>query len=260
MMRTTRILLTCSLGALVTLAFAASVHAQADTYHTPLDPDQSGGIVGTVTNAPGELQRVIAFEAFELKAYAADLDADAGTFELRGLPAGEYDLFIKSVGHVHEGLTLELNPTADPSPEELGEWVEGVGETLYPSERYFDVKDIVRFTSDGDVGRALVTFTRTRQTVGTADDDFRGHVRRFAVVEMHHTRDVWQIGTVRHLLRQEVPAGSDDIDLDYTHSPELGQILVGQRVQDLGEIDLSDLEPGPEDRYASASNRGNGRE
>lgn len=244
-----------SIAALLVCMVTSSAYGQADTYHTPLDADQPGGIVGTIVNAPGTLQRVIAVESFELKAYAANLEADTGRFELRGLPPGEYDLFIKSVGHVHEGLTLETGFGDEPAPDELQEMIEGVGETLYPSERYFDVKHIVRLTGDGDFARALVAFIRTRPTQRPDHSWHHGHVRRFALVVMERTRDVWQIDTVRHLFRQEVPEGADDLELSYTHSAELGAVLVGERVHDLGEIDLDALEPIPASRYASDRHR-----
>ncbi|MFW6058716.1 MAG: hypothetical protein ACODAQ_00955 [Phycisphaeraceae bacterium] len=244
------------LMALLVLTGAGDALGQADTYHEPLKPNQySGGLVGTIANAPGDLQRVIAVEPFELKAYAAELDTDTGGFELRGLPPGEYDLLIKSVGHVHEGLTLEPDPLTDPDADKLQAMVEGVGETLYPSERYFDVKHIVRLTGNDEISRSLVTFTRTRPSMRSDQSDVDGHIRRFALVRMVHTRDVWQIETVRHLLRQEVPENSDDIELTYTHSPDLGQFLVGERVHDLGEIDLQNIKRGDSSKYASDRHR-----
>ena len=56
-----------------------------------------------------------------MKAYQGTLDKDTGQFTFRGLPAGEYDLLIKVVGHVYEGLTLELEPppaVVAPAPAE----------------------------------------------------------------------------------------------------------------------------------------------
>jgi hypothetical protein len=241
---------------LLVVATLASAAAAQDTYHAPLNPKLPGGLSGTIVGASGALQRVIAVEPFELKAYEGRLDVATGRFEFRGLPPGEYDLMIKAVGQMYEGVTLESEAGPPPTPAELKQMAEGMAATLNPAERYFDVKHLVRVTGDGERGRIFMFCTRARTTrLAGSGRDFHGHVRRYALVEMLKTRDVWQILTVRHLLRQEVPAGSPDLEVKYTYSPDLGGKLVGERMVDLGAIDLRKLTSVPADRYGTAWNQ-----
>ena len=224
---------------------------RGDTYHTPLKPSLPGGIVGVVSPAKG-LQTVIAFEPYEVKAYQALADEDTGRFEFLGLPPGEYDLLIKSVGEVYEGLTLELTRGQKPSRKELDQVCEEIGSTFFKTEDYFNIKRIIRLTGTGVRARLLVVQTRTLEVVEPSGRPIKAQIRRFDFVELLKTRKVWQILTSRHLLRQEVPYESKDIELKLTYSPKLGGILVGQRVKDLGNIRLKELPKLKCSPYASA--------
>ena len=240
------------------LALLGSV-VVAGTYHTKPDPDATGGIVGSILQdpkTPHKLQAVIAVEPFEMKAYEGKVDAAAGTFRFRGLPPGEYDLLIKTVGHVYEGITLEEDPDQKPSPDELKEMCDGVAETWYTSEVYFNIKKIVRLTGDGERVRMLTVQTRTKHVVTPGGTPIKGHIRRIDLVAMVKTFKVWQLDTSRHILRQEVPDKSKDVKIKFTHSPALGGLLVGEKVKDVGAIDLKKLPKAPPKRYASAEYEG----
>lgn len=243
------------IAAVATLAWPLA----ADTYHSEPDPDATGGLVGTITSSakkPHKLQAVIAVEPFERKAYQGKLNAGTGRFEFRGLPPGEYDLLIKAVGHVYEGITLEDDPEQQPSPRELKQMCAGVGKTWFTSEDYFNVKRIVRLTGDGEQVRMLTVQTRTKHVVDPGGTPIGGHIRRIDMVTMVKTHRVWQLHTSRHILRQEVPYKSKDIEIEFTYSPKLGGLLVGETVKDLGAIDLSKLPKVPPGRYAGADFEG----
>ena len=231
----------------------------ADTYHSTPDPDADGGIVGSIkqdAKKPHKLQDVIAVEPFECKAYQAKLDRTTGKFRFHGLPPGEYDLLIKTVGHVYEGITLEEDPDQKPSPAELKQMCKGVGETWFTSEDYFNIKKIVRLTGDGERVRMLIVQTRTKHVVDPGGTTIKGRIRRIDLVTMIKTYKVWQLETGRHLLRQEVPHESKDVRIEFTYSPKLGGLLVGEDVEDVGVIDLRKLPKVPPDRYATADYKG----
>jgi hypothetical protein len=227
----------------------------ADTYHSKPDPKARGGISGTIKQDPKKpikLQRVIALEPFEGKAYQGKLNAATGRFDFQGLPPGEYDLLIKAVGHVYEGVTLEQDPEQKPSKTELKQMCDEAGETWFTSEDYFNIKRIVRLTGDGKQARMLIVQTRTKYVVDPGANTIKGHIRRIDMVTMIKTYKVWQMQTSRHLLRQEVPFKSKDIKIAFTYSPDLGGLLVGEKVKNLGEIDLTKLTKVPTERYATA--------
>jgi len=224
---------------------------RGDTYHAPLKPSLLGGIVGVVSPAKG-LQTVIAFEPYEAKAYQGLVDEDTGQFEFRGLPPGEYDLLIKSVADVYEGLTLELKPGHKPSRKELEKLSEEIGSIFFKTEDYFNVKRIIRLTGTGGRARMLVVQTRTLPVVKPSGKRIKAQIRRFDFVELLKTRKVWQILRSRHLLRQEVPYESKDIEIKLTYSPKLSGILVGRRVKNMGTIKLKKLPKLKSKRYASA--------
>jgi hypothetical protein len=215
-----------------------------------LDPAVSGGIKGVIQTAD-TLQRVIAFEPFEVKAYQGKLDKATGAFIFQGLPPGEYDLLIKTVGHVYEGISLTLMLEQPLPAAKLEDAADGVSRTFFDTEDYFNIKRIVRLTSDGQRAAMLVMQTRTRPVVEPSGETLEAYVRRFDFVDLVKTNKVWQIVTSRHLLRQEVPYGSDDAQVRTHYSPKLGGMLVGKAVKDLGEVDLERLPAGDDDRYVS---------
>ena len=224
---------------------------RGDTYHTPLKPSLPGGIVGIVSPAKG-LQTAVAFEPFVAKAYQGLVDENTGQFEFRGLPPGEYDLLIKSVGNLYEGLTLELGRGHKSNLEELDKLSEEIGGIFFKTEDYFNVKRIIRLTGTAGRARMLVVQTRTLPVVEPSGKPIKAQIRRFDFVELLKTRKVWQILTSRHLLRQEVPYESKDIEIKLIYSPKLGGILVGRRVKNLGTIDLKKLPKLESKQYATA--------
>lgn len=225
--------------------------SHADTYHTPLDRSNPGGIVGVVTPTEG-LQTVIAIEPTEIKAYQAALDTETGRFELRGLPPGEYDLFIKYTGGVVEGVSLQPDPEAVSSPKERKALLDEVKPLLEGMEDYFHIKYVVRLDGTPEQMRVLLMQLRTRPTLDPGGNTIPASIRRFDFVDIIKNGKVWQISTNRHVLRQEVPHGSRDEKLSYAHSPALGGILVGEGVRDMGVLDLAKLPKTPAGEYPSA--------
>ena len=233
------------------LSLAAS-RADADLY-TPPDPGATGGITGTVAPAAAKVQLVIAIEPYALEVYRADYDDRSRRFTFRGLPPGEYDLLIKTVGHLYEGLTLEIDegdPVTGDALEALCREARGF---IFETEDYFDRKRIVRFAGTATHARALVVQTRTLHVVDPGGTKIDAWIRRVDLVDLVKTRKVWQIPTSRHLLRQEVPYRAKDARIEFTHSPKLAGLLVGERVVDLGIVALNRLPRTPRGRYPTAS-------
>ena len=235
-------------------------HAAADLTYTKPNPKAKGGIVGVI-KTDQKLQAVIAVEPYTFKFYKGAVQADGRTFRFAGLEPGEYDLLIKTTGHLYEGLTLDV-PNEDDDPavsrltaKQLQAVCDDTAKYWFKTEDYFNVKKIIRFESDGKRARMFVMQVRTKQVVDPAGTPIDAHIRRFDFVDMVKTKKVWQVLKSRHLLRQEVPRKSKDIKLKTTYSPALGQFLVGEKVKDLGEIDLKKLPKLKAPRYASKSNK-----
>jgi len=225
--------------------------ALADLTYTEPDPNATGGITGVVKPAKG-LRAVLAIESFEMKVYKGKADASTGRFSFSHLPPGEYDLLIKCVGRLYEGISLEPDAGQPPTPDELKQIAREVAPAFFESEAYFNEKRIVRLTGSGERARLFAIQTRTKKVVDPGARPINGHIRRLDFVDLVKTRDTWQIKVSRHLLRQEVPYESDDITLTSFYSPRLGRLLIGEKLKDLGEIELDKLPPGPEGRYQSA--------
>jgi len=232
------------------LVMIAAAPLRADTYHSKPDASQPGGVRGVVTPAKG-LQEVIVVEPYELKCYQASVDASSGAFAVRGLPPGEYDLLIKTEGHVYEGLTLEHEPDQNPPFAALKKMLDEIATWYFDNEQYFDKKHIARATGEGDRARMFVMQTRTLHVVTPGGEKIEGHIRRFDFADLRKTGDAWQIVTNRHILRQEVPYDSNDIRVELHHAPDLGGLLVVTKVKDLGTIDLAKLSSS-ERRYPTA--------
>lgn len=225
----------------------------AGTYHAKPDPSRNGGIRGIIV-PHDDLQSVIVIEPFTLKAYQAVLDSATGEFSLQGLPPGEYDLLIKTTGHVYEGITLETDPAQHaPDPPELKRLIDDVVTDYWKLEDYFNIKRIVRLTGNEEEVRFFVCQTRTKHTVDPGANKINANIRRFDLVEMRKTRETWQATTARHLLRQEVPHHSKDTRLRFHHTPGIGGFLIGDRMKNVGTLELEKLEPGDPDRYIGAA-------
>ncbi|MAE61819.1 MAG: hypothetical protein CMJ49_10750 [Planctomycetaceae bacterium] len=224
----------------------------AGTYHAKPKAKFTGGIKGVVVSAK-PLQTVIVIEPFELKAYEAAIDKETGAFVLKGIPPGEYDILIKTVGHVYESVTLETDPEADPpKPKALTELVEQVAPNYWRLEDFFNVKRILRLTGNKKDVRFFTCQTRTNPTLNQNGDVIPAHIRRFDLVVMKKTNKVWQAKTARHLLRQEVPHKSKDVALKFHHIPTLGGHLIGDEPINLGKLILKKLKPEKRGRYVGA--------
>lgn len=231
-------------GGLATAVFA-------DPYHTPLDDTQPGGIIGVIQPSQG-LQTVIAIEPTEIKAYQAHLDATTGRFELRGLPAGEYDLFIKIKGRVFEGVTLQADPEQGSNVKDRQKLLDDTKTLIAESEDFFNLKRIIRIDGTPEQARVLVMHRRTLPTLDPAGNAIPATIRRFDFIDLIKNGRVWQIATDRHVLRQEVPYGDHDEKVDFIHSTALGAILIGEEVRDMGTIDLTAIPLTPAADYPSA--------
>ena len=225
--------------------------APAELTYTPADAAAGGGMMGAIRTTR-DIQMILAFEPFELKVYKASVDRGSGRFALRGLPPGEYDLVIKTVGHVYEGLSLRDDEKMSLEGARLQAACDEVSPFIFKAEDYFNRKQVVRIAVSEGRARALVVQTRTRPVVDPGGIPIAAHIRRFDFVELVKTRRVWQITTSRHLLRQEVAYRSKDAKLAFGHSPKLSRIGIGETIRDLGVIDLKRLIVSRPGRYGTA--------
>lgn len=240
---------TLSLAAALIVSLVAP--AIAGTYHDKPDPDSPGGITGIVAPAEG-LQDVVAVEPFAVKAYEAQIDAATGKFTFRGLPAGEYDLLIKTVGHVYEGITLGSEDDTPLKGKDLLTLRDEVSKAFFITEDYFNIKKISRMTGDAKKARLFVIQVRTKPVVDPLGNAIHANIRRFDLVEMTNSRKAWQTTNSKHLLRQEVPYHDADNALEVHFSSDLSRILIGESVKDLGKLDLKKLKKGDREGYPSA--------
>jgi hypothetical protein len=240
-----------ALFAVVTLVLLLAPAVRADTYHSSPDPDAKGGIKGKVKQFE-DLQYVIALEPYTIKAYQGAVDPLTGEFSFRGLPPGEYDLLIKTVGHIYEGFTLEQEPGQSATPAQLAALRDEIAPDYFKQERFFNNKWITRLTGKDGQARMVTIMARDLDTMDPDAKLINKLIRRISFVDLVKTRDVWQITTSRHILRQEVPFDSKDAKIDWKFSPDLSGILVGEKVRDAGEIDLDKLTGAPRDRYIEA--------
>ncbi len=229
---------------LVVLAFAG-------TYHNTPDPNSSGGLTGIIEPAEG-LQTVVAVEPTANTAYEAQVDATTGKFSFDGLPAGEYDLLIKTVGNVYEGITLATEDDELLKGKELLKLRDEVAKAFFITEDYFNIKKISRMTGNAGKARMFVVQVRTRPVVDPLGNLIHANIRRFDLVEMTNSRKAWQTTNSRHLLRQEVPFNDPDNVIQIHYSPDLSKILIGESVKDLGILKLKKLKKGDLEGYPSA--------
>lgn len=241
-----------ALLSLLTLVLVVVLPSMADTYHSTPDANAKGGIKGVVKQFE-DLQYVIALEPYTIKAYPASVDPLTGEFSFTGLPPGEYDLLIKTVGHVYEGFTLEQEPGQSATPAQLATLRDEIAPNYFKQERFFNNKRIVRLTGKEGQARMVTIMSRDLDTMDPDANLINKLIRRISFVDLVKTRDVWQITTSRHILRQEVPFDSKDAKLDWQFSPNLSAILVGENVRDVGTIDLDKLPGVPKDRYIEAT-------
>ncbi|QNN23234.1 hypothetical protein HED60_13450 [Planctomycetales bacterium ZRK34] len=210
------------------------------TYQKP-DPSATGGITGVIAQ-PAVLQDVIAVDPLDTKIYQAEIDPATGRFTFRGLPPAEYDLLIKVVGEVHEGLTLLPEGVSEPTPQQRKKICDEIAKDFRDTEPFFNVKKIVRLDGAGDKARMFVMQTRTRHTVTPGAEAIHAHIRRFDYVDIVRGPKLWQVLESRHLLRQEVPLDSPDLKMTkFMHHPSLGRLLVVSSVKDLGTLNLDKL-------------------
>lgn len=232
------------------LSIAAMLYADL-TYQQP-DPGATGGITGVI--APGSvLQEVIAVDPLDTKIYKAQIDPATGRFNFRGLPPAEYDLLIKVVGGVHEGLSLLPEGASEPTPQQRKKLCDEIAKDFRDTEPFFNVKRIVRMDGAGDKARLFVMQTRTRHTVTPGAEAIHAHIRRFDYVDIVRGPKLWQVLESRHLLRQEVPLDSPDLKMTrFVHNPSLGRLLVVSSVKDLGTLDLEKLTASKPGQYPGA--------
>jgi len=243
----------CGFCLLLTITFAqVAARAFADITYSRPDPAATGGISGVIKSSD-KLQAVIALEPFELKVYRAAIDTSTKQFLFDGLPPGEYDLMVKTEGHVYEGLTLK--PVEEPAlrGKPLQAICDDICTEYFKTEDYFNMKQIVRLSGTKEAARLFAVQTRTMAVVDPGGTRIHAQIRRFDFVDLVKTRQVWQITTSRHLLRQEVPYRSKDIKIQFLHSPKLAGVLVGESVKQFGTIKLKTLAKSPPGQYAGAT-------
>ena len=218
---------------------------------TPPPEIPTGSITGTITPAKG-FQGIVAVESFDYKNYPGTIDAATGKFTIPELPPGDYDLLIKTFGHLYEGIRLETDPDAQPL---TGKPLTGIRDQIekyfFPTEDYFNVKKIVRLTGTADRARMFVVQTRNKPVLDGNGDPVLANVRRFDLVEMVRTDKVWQIAFAKFLYREYVPYGTGDARIELKYSPGLSGFLIGTQARDIGTITLTKLPPGPVGKYVS---------
>jgi len=201
------------------------------------DPGSGGGISVKVSPIEG-LEDALVIEATEYKVYAANVDRQAGTVSLRGLPPGRYDVILKYVAKIYEGVTLEESGNFVKLSKADLDSLEGV---IWVSEDYFNKKQIGRLGGNGKIMKLVVEEIRDKRTFmpdGTEMKDTM--IRRLDLWEMRKTGQVWQTKNCRNLFREERPTPyGKGAYCQFYYVEALGGARVGDSVVTLPPFDAA---------------------
>ena len=210
----------------------------------------TGGITAAVSPVK-RLERAVVIEATELKAYLADIDRNAGTISISGLPPGKYDLLLKFDSIVAEGVSLNV-PGAFKKLSKAD--LKGIQHRTWMSEPFFNKKRIARVGGTPKRIKMIVEQVRDKKTYEPNGNVLHGiMIRRLQLTELRKTGKIWQIKKNRHIFREERKMGGAGTRLKFIYVPRLGGIRIGDEVVKLPKIDLEKLKPKKEPHFYTAS-------
>jgi hypothetical protein len=218
----------------------------------PLDPALGGGVSAKVSPAD-QLEEVILVEPTTFRAYLATIDAKGGKFSVRGVPPGKYDLILRFTTVLVEGLRFDVpEGFAKLSPEEI----KGIHDVIWVTDDYFNDKTIARMGGNGTRVKMLVVEIRDKPTVDPGGNPLTGLIiRRFGLVDIRKTGQIWTIKQVRHLSREERPEKLPGKMLKFIYVRSLGGIRVAEQVVELPPIELPKLKTEEQPHFYTAHHR-----
>ena len=221
-------------------------------FHNKPDPKLGGGLTGKVSPI-AELEDVIVVEPTEFKVYLAKIDRKAGSFTIKGLPPGKYDLMLKFNAVLVEGVRLNVQDGFEELSEEDRKAIEHV---TWITDDYFNSKTIIRVGGNAKRIKLIADQVRDLHTVDPSGAALAGLlVRRLELTDMRKTGQIWTIKKVRHLFREERKKSLPGFRLKYLYAPKLGGIRVGDEVVEVDAIDFKKLKHEPVKHFYSARHR-----
>ncbi len=200
-------------------------------------PGGKGSISGRI-RASGEVLFIMAFNRRQDRKYKGNIDARTGEYVIKDLPAGSYDLILKTEKYLIEGLRLYVPRR---SGEKLTVKDRKELETIIKSvEPFFNKKKILRLSGGGKYADALVEEVRDKVYYynPTGKKAHGKMIRRIDLWRFQKSGLLWVLLQDRHLYREElsqdspgrrmehrfeekfsgikVTAGSENKTLDYT--------------------------------------------
>ncbi len=207
----------------------------------PVRGDSPPGGKGTISGrikTSGEVLFIMAFNREQDRKYKGNIDARTGEYVIKDLPAGSYDLVLKTERYLIEGLRLYLpwnsgEKLTAADRKELAAIIKSV-------EPFFNKKKILRLSGGGKYAEALVEEVRDKvYYYNPTGKKVPGKmIRRIDLWRFEKSGLRWVLLQDRHLYREElsldspgrrmehkfeerfsgikITAGSENKTLDYT--------------------------------------------
>lgn len=208
--------------------------AMGDIYDR-VDRSATGGIQGEATEG-GRLKAAIIFEPVTHKVYRANVDPEAGTFKISGLPPGRYDVVLHFEQIVVEGASLR--PPGGAMALQVDD-VKAIQAVIWESDAFFNDKTIVAMSANDEHARVLVCQVSERKLQRPDGSFMTGQkVRRFETTDLQKAGQVWQIRKTRHLWREEALV---DSQVAFRYCKSLSRIRVGESMKSLEPVNVKTL-------------------
>ena len=188
-------------------------------------PGGKGSISGRI-KTPGEALFIMAFNRKQDKKYKGNIDARTGEYVIQGLPAGSYDLVLKTERYLIEGLRLsalwrsgEKLTAADR--KELAAIIKSV-------EPFFNKKKILRLSGGGKYAEALVEEVRDKVYYynPTGKKAHGKMIRRIDLWRFEKSGLRWVLLRDRHLYREELSLDSPGRRMEHRFEEKFSGIKV----------------------------------
>lgn len=188
-------------------------------------PGGKGSISGRIRPA-GEVISIIAFNREENRKYEGSIDVPTGEYVINGLPAGSYDLILKTERCLIEGLQLYVPRRLEEKltvkdRKELERIIKSV-------EPFFNRKKILRLSGGGKYADVLVEQVRDKVYYynSTGEKVHGKMIRRIDLWRFRKSGLRWVSLWNKHLYREELSPDSPGRRMEYKFEEKFSGIRV----------------------------------
>lgn len=177
----------------------------------PVRGDSLPGGKGTISGrirASGKVLFIMAFNRKQDRKYKGNIDSRTGEYVIKDLPAGRYDLILKTERYLIEGLRLYV-------PRRSGEKLtvadrKELERIIKSLEPFFNKKKILRLSGGRKYADALVEEVRDKVYYynPTGKKAHGKMIRRIDLWRFEKSGLLWVLLQDRHLYREELPLDS----------------------------------------------------